>query len=1199
MARKRRATSQDKMVEYVAHHKDKRLNIPTAELADFAVKEERAPYILRYPRKPELDPQLVWKGKDEQDGHDLEVPAVPVYIQEHIHPRAIIEDLRREQAEGKPRQVSLFEDFDGIEFSERIDFYRHSQGWSNRMILGDSLLVMASLAEKEGLKGQVQMVYLDPPYGIKFGSNWQVSTRKRDVRDGRAEDATREPEQIRAFRDTWKLGIHSYLAYWRDRLVVARDLLTDTGSIFVQIGDENVHLVRCVMDEVFGSENFVSQISFRTTGGRGAIYIDNVTNFLLWYGKDSSHLKYRRLHLPRTSSNGTEYDWVMLPNGTSVQLTREQLDGDEAIPDGKRFGLTDLTSQGESQKGSYVFRFDGKDFVPRPGRHWSTTIEGLNNLVKTGRIQRKGENVFYRRFADDYPIRSLDSAWDDTAMGGFLRREEKIFVVQTPTRVISRCLLMTTDPGDLVLDPTCVRKGTRVLAPLNPPVNGGNERAPSPLTGRAGVGPPSPSLGKAGAASPSLMSGRVGVGPPSPSTGRVGVGFFPIESLKPGDFVLGHGGEPHRVLRIIRRSYKGIMVGIQHDACPQTLWVTADHRVLCRRRPLTYGAERSWRHVPIVHFQHARALRKGMTPPERRLWSALRGEQLGAKFRRQHPIGLYIADFYSWEAGLVMEVDGDTHFNSEASAYDRERDAYLKAHGLDILRFTNDEVLHQLEGVVTTIRGALQAAQPSEDHYRQWRRADSLQVGDVVYFGPDSRPVEITNLAYEQTEEEVYDLEVEDAHSFITEVCAVHNCGSGTTAYVAEQWGRRWITIDTSRVAIALARTRLMSARFPYYILADTPEGIRRQVELADQPPPSPLPPTEGDIKKGFVYRRVPHVTLKSIANNPDIKEGMTRAEIDAAIARHAESETLYDQPYEENKVVRVTGPFTVESLSPHRVLSAEQAVPKTQEAAAKSAGPGQFETMVLENLKKAGVQQYEKQERIKFDRLEPYAGLYIHGEGEYEGNGQAKRVAVCIGPEHGTVGAELVKEAAKEAVRGIGFDLLIVCGFAFDPHVNEEAKRYGKLKVLSAKINPDLQMGDEFLKRTGVGNLFMVFGEPDIEVKKQKDGKLTVEIKGLDVYDPTTGQVRGHSTDDIACWFIDTDYNDEAFFVRQAYFCGDDEPYDKLKRALKAEIDEVAWASLYSTVSRPFDPPKTGKIAVKVINHYGDEVLKVYQVSQ
>ena len=421
-------------------------------------------------------------------------------------------------------------------------------------------------------------------------------------------------------------------------------------------------------------------------------------------------------------------------------------------------------------------------------------------------------------------------------------------------------------------------------------------------------------------------------------------------------------------------------------------------------------------------------------------------------------------------------------------------------------------------------------------------------------------------------------------------------CGSGTTAYVAEQWGRRWITCDTSRVALALARTRLMAAKYPYYLLADSPEGIKKEAELTGKTPPDYK--TEGDIKKGFVYKRVPHVTLKSIANNPDIREGMTREQIDAAIARHADTETLYDQPYEDNKRVRVCGPFSVESLSPHRVLStADENLDGTvteQEARKEQ----DFATMILENLKKAGVQNTHKAERLTFDRLDPYAGTWLHAAGEYtDADGKTKRVAVSLGPEHGTVGPQQVKEAAKEAVQGLGFDILVVCGFAFDPHVAEEAKRYGRLTVLPTKMNPDLAMGDELLKKTGAGNLFMVFGEPDVEITTQPDGQIVVEIKGVDVYDPTTGQIRSASTDDIACWFIDTDYNGESFFVRHAYFTGADEPYDKLKRALRADIDEAAWSSLYRTVSRPFDRPDSGKIAVKVINHYGDEVLKVFEI--
>jgi adenine-specific DNA-methyltransferase len=474
-------------------------------------------------------------------------------------------------------------------------------------------------------------------------------------------------------------------------------------------------------------------------------------------------------------------------------------------------------------------------------------------------------------------------------------------------------------------------------------------------------------------------------------------------------------------------------------------------------------------------------------------------------------------------------------------------------------------------------------------------------------------------------------------------------CGSGTTAFVAEQWGRRWITCDTSRVALALARTRLMTAKFPYYLLNDSFEGQNKEQGITGRTAINDKPAS--DIRKGFVWKRVPHVTLKAIANNEEIdsihskwqtklddlrtkinkackqkwaeweiprevedkdtKKLLTewwklfrerQAEMNAIIAKRADTEILYDQPYEDAKRMRVTGPFTVESLSPHRTISVKRKKGLAEGteipgASVKLVGAGDFGNVIIENLKKAGVQNTIKNERMKFDRLDVHPGVWIHAAGEYtDKDGKSRRVAITVGPEHGTVGPELIKEAAKEAVQGVGYDVLIVAGFAFDPHVSEEAKRYGKLVVLPTRINADLQLGDEFLKKTGAGNLFTVFGEPDVEVKKGKDGKVTVQIKGLDIYDPTTGEIRNNSTDDIACWFIDTDYNGESFFVRHAYFTGADQPYDKLKRALRTEIDEDAWTALYSVKSRPFDLPKTGKIAIKVINHYGDEVLKVYE---
>jgi adenine-specific DNA-methyltransferase len=865
---RKKATGPTK-VEAISHD-DSRKNIPTAELGDFAASHEKNPPTMRYPRDPSLDPQLVWQGKDEQDGEDLSVVTVPIYIQEKIEPKAIIEDLRRDSAD-RDEELRLFSDFNGIQPEHVLDFYNHGVNWSNRMILGDSLLVMNSLAEKENLKGQVQMIYLDPPYGIKFGSNWQVSTRKRDVRDGKDTDLVRQPEQIRAFRDTWEKGIHSYLAYLRDRLVMARELLTESGSVFVQIGDENVHLVRSLLDEVLGPENFVNLITFKKTSGASSTLLGGVADYVIWYAKSLPDIKYRQVYLGKHPGDvgGTQYTWIEEESGERRRMTSEEVQG-KLVPSGRIFQASPMTSQ--RPPGSFPVNLGGVEFGPGTG-YWKTGAAGMERLKNANRLIALGNTLRYVMYLDDYPVYPINNVWLDTVTSGFA--DPKVFVVQTNTRVAERCVLMTTDPGDLVLDPTC---------------------------------------------------------------------------------------------------------------------------------------------------------------------------------------------------------------------------------------------------------------------------------------------------------------------------------GSGTTAYMAEQWGRRWITIDTSRVALALARTRLMSARFPYYLLADSLEGRGKEAELTGVPPPTS--PTSGDVKQGFVYERVPHVTLKSIANNPDIKEGMSRQEIDTAVDRHADQELLVDQPYEDNKRVRVSGRFTVESLSPHRVLDPEeQDRPESEIEADRETERIGYVPNILDNLRKAGVQNRIKDERLSFDTLESHPGEWIQASGTYTDKDDVdRRVAVSIGPEHGTVGPLQIKNAAIEAVRGLGHDVLIVCGFAFDAQADETAKQFGELVVLPTRMNPDLLMGDELLKKTGAGNLFMVFGEPDVNIEEE-DGELIVELRGLDVYDPTTGVIRSNSTDDIACWFLDTNYNRESFFVRHAYFTGAGEPYDRLKRALRAEIDEDAWSTLYSTVSRPFPTPETGRIAIKVINHYGDEVLKVYEV--
>lgn len=886
------------------------------------------------------DAQLVWRGKDTQDWSDLIVQTPPLYIQEKIHPKAIIDDLKRrsEAAKGEkaqPDTIDLFADFNGIDSEAKTEFYQHDQHWSNRMILGDSLQVMASLAERERLAGKVQCIYFDPPYGIKFNSNWQVSTQSRDVKDNKQADISREPEQVKAFRDTWKDGIHSYLTYLRDRLTVMRELLHETGSVFVQIGDEHVHRVRAVLDEVFGDANFVSQITFKKTGGQSAATVANVADYIVWYARDRTKVKYRPLYNRKIpgEEGATNYEWLEQADRRRRPMVAAEKSGNQPLPEDARvLQPYPMFSDGPSAR-DRPLEWRGGIYQPSSNAHWKTHGEGLVRLSQADRLLAQGKTLRFVNYLDDYDVTPFLNVWTDTQISGF--GADRVYIVQTLPKVVERCLLMATDPGDLVLDPTC---------------------------------------------------------------------------------------------------------------------------------------------------------------------------------------------------------------------------------------------------------------------------------------------------------------------------------GSGTTAYVAEQWGRRWITLDTSRVALALARTRLMSARYPYYLMADSPEGRRKEQEVSGAA--QPMSNAQGDIRQGFVYERAPHVTLKSIANNAEIdviweqwqgkleplRAALNRQtgrayeeweiprevqvgwddqaitlhrdwwdariarqkEIDASIAKRADVELLYDRPYEDKSKVRVAGPFTVESLSPHRVVpsDADTAWDEVQASEGKrrrnlaSAPPADFAQIVLENLKTSGVQQGAKADRIEFTSLTPWPGEYIAAEGRFlegrEGEQVERRAAIFIGPEFGTTSRPDLTAAAREATDA-RFDVLIAAAFNFEAHASE-LNRLGPLPILRAKINPDLHMAGE-LKNTGKGNLFIVFGEPDVEIETVADDQLQVKVLGVDVFDPNTGDIRSGDTKSIAAWFIDTDYDEESFFVRHAYFLGANDPYKSLKTALKAEIDEIAWSTLYRDVSRPFDRPSSGRIAVKVINHFGDEVMKVFRV--
>ncbi|MCB9860853.1 MAG: site-specific DNA-methyltransferase [Phycisphaeraceae bacterium] len=1017
---KTRKKTAPKKVEAITHDDASRKNIPTAEYQSVMTTEHQSPIRVAYERRNrDLDPQLVWRGKDEQDWSDLVVQAPPLFIQEKVHPKVLVDDLRRrteaDERDAEP-QMDLFADFNGVpEGNAKTEFYQHDANWTNRMILGDSLQVMASLAEREGLRGKVQCIYLDPPYGIKFNSNFQWSTTSRDVKDGKKDHITREPEQVKAFRDTWRDGIHTYLTYLRDRLTVSHDLLNESGSIFVQIGDENVHRVLAVLDEVFGPGNRLGLILFKKTGGLSAKHLASVGDYILWYGKDASRTKFRPLFKKKLpgEAGATQFRYKLdeLGNLHEVDFSvASQLPAEEVV----------YHDNFTSQKPAYNFEFAGRRFT----KPFKPSPDNLPRVSRAGRFLVVGNTPRYLRKLADFPVYEINELWDDLAISGFA--DQKVYVVQTSPKAIERCLLMASDPGDLVLDPTC---------------------------------------------------------------------------------------------------------------------------------------------------------------------------------------------------------------------------------------------------------------------------------------------------------------------------------GSGTTAYVAEQWGRRWITIDTSRVSLALARARIMGARYPFFLLADSKDGVEKEaaVTRSDLPEGYAKRHYAGNVRHGFVYERVPHIGLKAIANNAEIdviwekfeaklqpvREKLTGAipakwlaeyrkrqkytadvpaelqeweipreqpedwpgacktlldefwklriarqkEIDASIAAKADFEYLYDKPYEDKKKVRVAGPFTVESISPHRTLGVDED-DELIDPLKPTGTPGDsedavdFVEMVLENLRSTGVQQAHKEDRILFSSLTPWPGHFICAEGRYveADSDTEKRAGILIGPEFGTVSRQDLVAAAREA-GDAGFDVLIACAFSYEAHATEFSK-LGRIPVLKARMNAELHMGGE-LKNTGKGNLFVIFGEPDIgvyeggskaleiEVQRRQDrlpeikqtikmletdvksikrikdktedqverltavktqlynlerekdranvlidyapavpkGQLFVELYGVDVFHPSSGEVLSDSADGIACWFIDTDYNEESFFVRHAYFLGQSDPYKALKTTLKAEINEEAWATLNSDTSRPFKKPKGGRIGVKVINHLGDEVMKVFRV--
>lgn len=456
MTKRKKST---KNIEQYDHPNKKRLNNPPVGL----VSETTEPYSTSkktYKYDPHLPPQLQWAGKAEHTS--FEVPTRSLHVHERIDPKTIIDTVQKEET--GPVQMSLFES-EKKPLREAIEFYKHKEGWSNRLIAGDSLLVMNSLLEKEGMAGKVQMIYIDPPYGIKYGSNFQPFVNKRDVKDRKDEDLTAEPEMIKAFRDTWELGIHSYLTYLRDRLLLARELLHESGSVFVQISDENVHHVRELMDEVFGTGNFCNVVSFVKTGSKGGGLLDTVNDFLLWYARDKGRIKYRQVYFPKVfgGDRTASYVWIESPDRKKRRRLSSKEQKQQRIPQGWRlFSAQNMTSQSGGEGSRFPVTFQDRVFVPTKN-FWKTNPEGMENLIRANRLIIAGNSLNYVRYQQDFPVIPINNIWTDTAIAGF-SGEEKTYVVQTAKKIIQRCLLMTTDPGDLVFDPTCGSGTTAYVA---------------------------------------------------------------------------------------------------------------------------------------------------------------------------------------------------------------------------------------------------------------------------------------------------------------------------------------------------------------------------------------------------------------------------------------------------------------------------------------------------------------------------------------------------------------------------------------------------------------------------------------------------------------------------------------------------------------------------------------------------------------
>lgn len=943
-------------VEDFRHKGAKRVNNPPAGLAP--IYDVHQPEVRQYSYDPHLDPQLVWAGKAEHTSFEVDV--VPLHIHERVSTRAILAAVKKPES-----QLKLFGNQE-LSADKQIEFYQHEVGWANRLILGDSLLVMNSLLVKEGMAGKVQCIYIDPPYGIKYASNMQPRIDQRDVKD-KDEDLTREPEQIKAYRDTWTLGIHSYLTYLRDRLLLARELLTESGSIFVQINDENLHLVRCLMDEVFGRENAIAVIPFVKTTGKGARELDTVNDYLLWYARNRVSVKYRQLYNERpTQVLITSYPWVELPDGTVRRLTQEELLLRNPIANAKRLMTSSLFSQSGGPSSAFAFRFRNQEWRPPSAAFWKTTEQGLARLEAADRLAGIGRTLTYLRYSSDFPVVTITNWWDDVLLSTFA--VEKLYAVQTSWKVIERCILMTTDPGDLVFDPTC-----------------------------------------------------------------------------------GSGTTAYCAEKWGRR------------------WITCD----TSRVALAIARQR----LMTARFDYYE-----LKDPER------------------GPAG-----------GFNYETV--PHITLESIAKNTEIDAIAEKYQ------------PQIEATLQELNQALG---------KEWKEWEV--------------PREVPHPLWSEKAQKAY-------------------------------WRLREIQNDQ----IVPPKLQKEAERLLEIIYQET--GHRWELNEV----PEPVPAERWRKRAKEAMRRFWELKRQK------------RKEIDESIQRNAPQETLYDRPFVKTGLVRVSGPFTVEAIPPP-VVSIPEATPIPSYEAEQSRvdnRAGDYIMRMINLLKQQGGVVFPNGKRLELKEIRPITLGYIHAQAEAEVDGAVKKVAISFGPNYGPVPAYQVREAIEPATLN-KFDILLIAGFSFAPDVHDFARKAQEMvKVLTIQcvnITPDVLIGD-LLKTSRASQIFTVFGEPDVEVKKQTDGTFTVQLKGVDIYDPIKGEVHSEKGENVAAWFLDTDYDGMAFHICQAFFPGDPDAWDKLQRALRAQIEPALFEKMRGTQSFPFKPGEYKRIAVKVIDFRGNEVVRVMEL--